>query len=58
MNDELNVMFYDQTIAKRLEEIFVEDVSHSHKLTREHLEHRAWLHRALSVLLRPFHAWF
>jgi hypothetical protein len=36
----------------------VEDVSHSHKLTREHLEHRAWLHRALSVLLSPFHAWF
>jgi cardiolipin synthase A/B len=58
MNDELNVMFYDQTIAKRLEEIFVEDISHSHKLTREHLEHRAWLHRALSVLLSPFHAWF
>lgn len=58
MNDELNVMFYDQTIAKRLEEIFVEDITHSNKLTREQLEHRQWLHRALSVLMSPFRAWF
>ena len=58
MNDELNVMFYDQSIAKRLEEIFVEDVAHSNKLTREQLENREWLHQALGVLLSPFHAWF
>jgi cardiolipin synthase len=58
MNDELNVMFYDQTIAKRLEEIFVEDITHSAKLSREQLEDRQWFHRALSVLLSPFHAWF
>lgn len=58
MNDELNVMFYDQTIAKRLEEIFVEDITHSTKLTHEQLENRQWLHRVLSVLLRPFQAWF
>lgn len=58
MNDELNVMFYDQRIAKHLEEIFVEDVAHSSKLTREQLENRDWLHRSLSVLLSPFHAWF
>ncbi len=58
MNDELNVMFYDQAIAKRLEEIFVEDITHSNKLTREHLENRNWLHRALGALLSPFHAWF
>jgi cardiolipin synthase A/B len=58
MNDELNVMFYDQTIAKRLEEIFVEDVTHSNKLTPEKLENRQWFHRALSVLLKPFQAWF
>jgi cardiolipin synthase len=58
MNDELNVMFYDQTIAKRLQDIFVEDISHSNKVTREQLENRQWLHRALSLLLRPFRAWF
>jgi cardiolipin synthase len=58
MNDELNVVVYDPTIATRLEEIFVEDLSESTKLTREQLENRQWLHRALSVLLSPFHAWF
>ena len=58
MNDELNVMFYDPTIAKRLEEIFVEDIAHSNRLTRDKLENREWLHRALSLLLSPFQAWF
>jgi cardiolipin synthase A/B len=58
MNDELNVMFYDHVVAKRLEDIFVEDITHSHKLSREQLENRQWFHRALSVLLSPFHAWF
>jgi cardiolipin synthase A/B len=58
MNDELNVMFYDQTIAKRLEEIFVEDIAHSSKLTKDQLKNRQWTDRALSVLLSPFHAWF
>jgi cardiolipin synthase A/B len=58
MNDELNVMFYDQTIAKRLEEIFVEDVTHSNKLTRDKLGNRQWHHRVLSVLLSPFQSWF
>ena len=58
MNDELNVMFYDRTIAKRLEEIFAADVAYSHKVSREQLENREWLHRALGVLLSPFHAWF
>lgn len=58
MNDELNVMFYDHTIAQRLEEIFAEDVANSHKLTMEQLENRDWLHRALGVLMSPFRAWF
>jgi cardiolipin synthase len=58
MNDELNVMFYDRTIAKRPEEVFAADVAYSHKVSREQLENREWLHRALGVLLSPFHAWF
>ena len=58
MNDELNVMFYDHTIARRLEEIFAQDIANSHKLTREQLENRDWLHRALGVLMSPFRAWF
>ena len=58
MNDELNVMFYNQRIAQRLQDIFVEDVAHSNKVTREQLEKRPWPHRALSLLLSPFQAWF
>ena len=58
MNDELNVMFYDRTVAKRLEEIFAADIAYSHKVSREQLENQEWLHRALGVLLSPFHAWF
>jgi cardiolipin synthase len=58
MNDELNVVFYDRTIARQLEEIFADDIAHSHKLSREQLENRQWLHQVLSVLLSPFQAWF
>ena len=58
MNDELNVMFYDQTVARRLEEIFADDIAHSSKLSTEQLKNRQWMDRALSVLLSPFHAWF
>ena len=42
MNDELNVMFYDRTVAKRLEEIFVEDIAHSKNISRDQLENRSW----------------
>jgi cardiolipin synthase A/B len=58
MNDELNVMFYDEATAHRLEDIFVEDIAHSSKLSHQQLETREWSQRALSVLLSPFHAWF
>jgi cardiolipin synthase len=58
MNDELNVMIYDPALARRMEEIFMEDISHSKKLVREELENRQWLHRVLGALLSPFRAWF
>jgi len=58
MNDELNVMFYDRAIARRLERIFVEDIAHSKKVSPEQLENRQWLHRAVGAILAPFRAWF
>jgi cardiolipin synthase len=58
MNDELNVIFYDHTIARRLESIFVEDIAHSKKVSPEQLENRQWLHRAVGAVLAPFRAWF
>ena len=53
MNDELNVVFYDQSIARRLEEIFKEDLVHSKRITAEQLHERGWISRVLGVLTRP-----
>lgn len=58
MNDELNVIFYDEPIVKRLEDIFLEDLTHSKKISREHLENRGWLDRFLGVLTSPLHDYF
>lgn len=53
MNDELNVVFYDESIARRLEEIFKEDLSHSKRITADQLHERGWISRVLGVLTRP-----
>jgi cardiolipin synthase A/B len=58
MNDELNVIFYDEHIAKRLEDIFLEDLMHARKISPEHLENRGWLGRFLGILISPFHDYF
>ncbi len=58
MNDELNVIFYDEPIAKRLEEIFLTDLSHSTKVSREHLENRGWFARFLGFLTTPVRDYF
>jgi cardiolipin synthase A/B len=58
MNDELNVLFYEATIAKQLEDTFLEDLTHSRKVSREDLEQRGWFARFLGVLTSPFHAYF
>ena len=58
MNDELNVIFYDGPIAKRLENIFLEDLTHSRKITRGHLKKRGWLSRFLGLLTSPLHDYF
>jgi cardiolipin synthase len=58
MNDELNVIFYDQPIAKRLEEIFSNDLSHSKKISRQYLENRGWFARFLGILTSPIHGYF
>lgn len=58
MNDELNVVFYDQQIAKRLEDIFNEDLSRAKKISREQLEQRGWASRFLGLLIRPVRDYF
>jgi cardiolipin synthase A/B len=58
MNDELNVIFYDAPLAKRLEEIFLNDLSRSKKISREDLDSRGWLARFLGLLTSPVRDYF
>lgn len=58
MNDELNVVFYDEAIAARLEAMFAEDLRHSRKITPDVLQRRGWLGRFLGLLTSPFRAFF
>jgi cardiolipin synthase len=54
MNDELNVVMYDETVAKWLTDIFVEDLGHSRKITQDHLRSRGVLSRLVGLLATPF----
>jgi len=58
MNDELNVVFYDQQIAKRLEDILNEELTHAKKLSEEQYEGRGWISRFLSVVMSPLSNYF
>jgi cardiolipin synthase len=53
LNDELNVVFYNDKIAQRLEDILREDLKHSHRISREQLENRGWAGRLLGMMLSP-----
>jgi cardiolipin synthase len=54
LNDELNLVVYDDNVAQRLEKIFYDDLSHSHKITRDQLHSRGWMGRLLGALTGPF----
>lgn len=58
MNDELNAVFYDQQVAKRLEEIFNQDLTHAKKITSEELESRGWMSRFLGLIMSPVQSYF
>ena len=53
INDELNVVTYDPAVAKRLEEIFAEDLTYARPLTREALKNRSWLGRFIGKSTYP-----
>lgn len=53
LNDELNVLFYNDKIAQRLEDILREDLKHSHRLSREQLASRGWAGRLLGFMMSP-----
>jgi cardiolipin synthase len=54
MNDELNVVLYDDTVARRMEKTFLEDLAHARKIIPEHLGRRGWFSRFIGFLTRPF----
>ncbi len=58
MNDELNVLFYDEAIARHLEDTTIDDLAHSRLISHEDLEQRGWLPRFLGLVTSPFHGYF
>ena len=53
INDELNVVVYDRTVADRLEQIFARDLAGSHRITRPAWERRPLTLRLLELLVMP-----
>jgi cardiolipin synthase len=53
LNDELNVICYSAAIAQRMEQVFVEDLEHSSKVTYEAWKKRGVTERFLELLAFP-----
>ena len=53
LNDELNVIFYNDKIARRLEDMLLEDLKQSNQISREKLERRSWVGRLIGLALSP-----
>jgi cardiolipin synthase len=53
LNDELNLVIYDRAVARRLDEIFAEDLSLSRRVTYEDWRSRGIVSRLLELLAVP-----
>jgi cardiolipin synthase len=53
LNEELNLVVYDGTVARRLERVFVSDVEQSRQVTYEQWQRRGFMSRVLEVLSLP-----
>ena len=53
LNDELNLVIYNQAVAKRLDEIFAQDLALSHRVTYEDWRRRGIGSRLLELLAVP-----
>ena len=53
LNDELNLVVYNDGVAERLEKVFAQDLSASRQLTYERWAHRGLYNRFLEVLSTP-----
>jgi cardiolipin synthase A/B len=52
-NFEVNVEFYDEILARQMEDIFLKDILNAHELTLEEWQHRPLLARFAELLLLP-----
>ena len=53
LNDELNLVIYDRAIARRLDEIFAQDLALSRRVTYEDWRRRGFVGRLLELLAIP-----
>jgi len=53
LNDEINVIVYDAGVARRLEEVFAEDLQHSRKITYRDWQNRGLRGRLFELLSIP-----
>jgi cardiolipin synthase A/B len=53
LNDELNLVIYDQAVARRLDEIFAQDLALSRRVTYEDWRRRGFVGRLLELLAVP-----
>ena len=53
LNDEMNAIFYNDKIAKRIEDILREDLKRSKLISRESLEHRSVSGRLVGWMFSP-----
>jgi len=54
LNDELNLVIYDRTVASRLEKIFADDLAYSRKIEYAQWRTRGVLNRLLEIFAWPF----
>src|SRR5919106_1653359 len=53
LNEEINLIVYDTTVAGRLEKVFAEDLKHSKRLTYEAWKSRPWKEKFLEFFTIP-----
>ncbi|HTY79501.1 MAG TPA: phospholipase D-like domain-containing protein [Candidatus Bathyarchaeia archaeon] len=53
LNDEINLVVYDQAVAQRLERVFADDISRSNEITYARWNDRGFVSRFLELLSLP-----
>jgi cardiolipin synthase len=54
LNEELNVVIYDDGVGRRLEAVFADDLAHAREVTYQAWKNRGFKARLLELLVTPF----